>query len=248
VEEMKKALVEGEANSPIKATVESVLPGVHQQFTNIHNEIIKVKAGVDDVGMQMRQLFQDFAVDQREGMRMTLARNFMNVAVGLVSPSVGAGSPQSPSVPPPSPPTPPTTTTTTTTDDDMKVRPELKNRRRPKSATAIFEEYYGLGEYEGQPIVGGLAAMDSKYHNKWRLGDAGYQKAYSRMQQIVKAVDTEINQGKTQEAVLAEYDALFVGHEQKGLEFLRKLVSHVLPLRGRKGGTVGTNSVPTSMV
>jgi hypothetical protein len=41
MEEMKKALVEGEANSPIKATAKSVLPGVHQQFTNLHNEIIK---------------------------------------------------------------------------------------------------------------------------------------------------------------------------------------------------------------
>jgi hypothetical protein len=248
VEEMKKALVEGEANSPMKATVESVLPGVHQQFSNLHTEIIKVKAGIDDVGIQMRQLFNEFAHEHREGIRITLARDLMNVAVGLVSPSTVAGSPQAPSVLPPLPPSPPTTTDDD--DDDMKVRPELKNRRHPKSATAIFEEYYGLGEYKGEPIDGGLAAMDSKYQNKWRLGDAGYQKAYSRMQQIVKAVTIEIEKGRTQESVLAEFDGLFAGNESKGLEFLRKQVCHILPLRGRTTGrtTVGTDGVPAGLV
>jgi hypothetical protein len=245
VEEMKKALVEGETNSPMKATVESVLPGVHQQFSNLHTEIIKVKAGIDDVGMQMRQLFNDFAVEHREGICTTLARNLMNVAVGLVSPSTVAASPHSPSVLPPLPPTPPTTNDV---DDDMKVRPELKNRSHPKSATAIFEEYYGLGEYQGEPIDGGLAAMDSKYQNKWRLGDAGYQKAYSRMQQIVKAVTIEMGKGRTQESVLAEFDGLLAGNESKGLEFLRKQVCHILPLRGRKNGAVGDDDVPTGLV
>lgn len=42
MEEMKNALQEGEANDPTKATVESVLPGVHQQFVNLHHEMNRV--------------------------------------------------------------------------------------------------------------------------------------------------------------------------------------------------------------
>jgi hypothetical protein len=45
------------------------------------------------------------------------------------------------------------------------------------------------------------------------------------------AVAIEIDKGRTQEAVLAEFNVLFVGDDYKGLEFLRKLVSHMLLLR-----------------
>jgi hypothetical protein len=174
---------------------------------------------------------------------MTLARNFMNVAVGLVGEQASPSSSGSPNV---SVPPPTTTTTNTTEDEEMIVRPELKNRIRPKSATAVYHEYHGLGDYEGQPIVGGLAAMDTKYKNKWRLGGSGYQKAYSRIQQIAKAVTIEVEQnGKDQEAVLVELDAKFAGNEHKGLEYLRQLVAPILPLRSRNSATVGHNSGST---
>jgi hypothetical protein len=45
---MKKALVEAEENDPTKASVESVLPGVHQQFTNLHHEIKRMRLGMDE--------------------------------------------------------------------------------------------------------------------------------------------------------------------------------------------------------
>jgi hypothetical protein len=245
MKEMKTALVEGEENSPMKATVESVLPGVHQQFSNLHHEINRVRSGITDMSDHIRQLFHDFSCEQRQEVRMTLARNFMNVAVGLVGEQASPSTSGSPNVSVPPPTT--TTTTNTTEDEEMIVRPELKNRSRPKSATAVYHEYHGLGDYEGQPIVGGLAAMDTKYKNKWRLGDSGYQKAYSRIQQIAKAVTIEVEQnGKDQEAVLVELDAKFAGNEHKGLEYLRQLVAPILPLRSRgNSATVGHNSGST---
>jgi Centromere DNA-binding protein complex CBF3 subunit, domain 2 len=48
VEVMREALVTAEAENPIKATVESVLPGVQQQITNMHNDIIKVRRLMDE--------------------------------------------------------------------------------------------------------------------------------------------------------------------------------------------------------
>jgi hypothetical protein len=40
---MYDALKVAEEENPIKATVESVLPGVHLQFSNLHREVVQVK-------------------------------------------------------------------------------------------------------------------------------------------------------------------------------------------------------------
>ena len=49
MEDMRKALQEGEENNPRKTTVESVLPGVLQSFTNLHHEIDRVRVGIDEL-------------------------------------------------------------------------------------------------------------------------------------------------------------------------------------------------------
>ena len=49
MEDMRMALQEGEENNPRKATVESVLPGVLQAFTNLHHEIDRVRVGIDEL-------------------------------------------------------------------------------------------------------------------------------------------------------------------------------------------------------
>ena len=92
------------------------------------------------------------------------------------------------------------------------------------------------GEYDGVPIVGGLAEMDRRYKRKWRSGDIGYQRAFSRLQQICKAVEIEVGKGKSLEAVLDDLDELFVEKECKGLEKMRELVSGILPKKSRAAG------------
>jgi Transcriptional activator of glycolytic enzymes len=249
------ALAVGDENNPTKASVESVLPGVHQQFTNLHHEINRVKVGVDDLGtrlegmtLETRGLLENFGREFTDGIRRTLVRNFVNVAVGLVGETATAtrGTPRSPapSVQSPLRHAESSAMEEENDDDEMPLRPELKNRYRPSSATSIYQEYYGLGEFENVPIAGGLAGMESKYRNKWRLGDPGYQKAYSQMQQISKAVKNEMATGRTEEEVLEEFDALFAGNEKKGLEYMRKLVVHVVPLRVRKHGAVDPTAGP----
>jgi hypothetical protein len=48
MEEMKKAMQEVEGNDPTKATIDTVLPGVHKQFSNLHNEITRVRVALED--------------------------------------------------------------------------------------------------------------------------------------------------------------------------------------------------------
>jgi hypothetical protein len=46
---MRAVLMQGEENNPAKATVESVLPGVHQQFTNLYNEVNRVRLAIAEL-------------------------------------------------------------------------------------------------------------------------------------------------------------------------------------------------------
>jgi hypothetical protein len=47
--QMEKALQDGEENSPMKATVDSVLQGVDTQFTNLHHEIKRMQDGLQEL-------------------------------------------------------------------------------------------------------------------------------------------------------------------------------------------------------
>lgn len=254
METMRGALVKGDEENPRKATVESVLPGVHQQFTNLYHEISRVRNAVDDLKTiattaldedKMRELLDSHS----HSMKMVLASQFVTVGLGLATqgspqrqtlPSKAPGSPMSPaSVPSPSRPT---TITHTNDDDDCPIlRLELKCRNQPKSCTAIYHEFHGIGEFEGIPIDGGLAAMDGRYKTKWRSGDKAYQKAFSRMQQISKAVSVEMEKGRTMLEVLLEFDELFVTNQCKGLEHMRLLLDYIIPKRERRRKSVGRN-------
>lgn len=44
---MRTALWVGDDENPLKATIESVLPGVHEQFVNLHHEIGRVQSSVE---------------------------------------------------------------------------------------------------------------------------------------------------------------------------------------------------------
>jgi hypothetical protein len=94
----------------------------------------------------------------------------------------------------------------------------LRSRFDARSATMVYDEYNGEGDFIGKPIVGGLKGLDEKYNTKWRRGDAAYQKAYSRIKQVVSCVETRMKeQNRTKEEVLEELDELFAEKECRNL-------------------------------
>jgi hypothetical protein len=193
----------------------------------------------------MRELFEFYTENQTRSMNMTLANELAKVAIGLVTkahththppafrPQHEVPSPSASTTPPESPPA---------LDDEFVLRPELANRFNPKGATSIYHEFYGLGEFEDVPVKGGLKALDEKFGTKWRSGESGYQKAYSRMQQIVKAVDLEVGKGKEIVDVFQEFDHLFVEKECKGLQHMREALVAFLPPKPRTKSTIGRTS------
>ena len=99
-----------------------------------------------------------------------------------------------------------------------------------------------MGEFEDVPVKGGLKPLDEKFGTKWRSGESGYQQAYSQMQQIVKAVDLEVEKGKEIVDVLQEFDHLFVEKECKGLQHMREALVAFLPPKPRTKSTIGWTS------
>lgn len=137
----------------------------------------------------------------------------------------------------PSPPSPSASVVATEEDEFHRVlRHPLKSRHEPRSATAVYDEYYGQGSFVGMPIEGGLKGLDDKYKRKWRQGDQAYQKAFSRIQQVVSCVDRRMKEeSKEKEDVLSELDELFVAKKSRTLV---KMVGELqktgwLPKRGR---------------
>ena len=136
-----------------------------------------------------------------------------------------------------SPPSPSASVVATEEDEFQRVlRHPLKSRHEPRSATAVYEEYYGQGSFVGMPIEGGLKGLEDKYKTKWRQGDKAYQKAFSRIQQVFSCVDRRMKEeSKEKEAVLLELDELF---DAKKSRTLTKMVEELqktgwLPKRGR---------------
>jgi hypothetical protein len=162
----------------------------------------------------MNVLLEDFGSQQR----MELANQFFNVGVGLATTRRPGRSSTSPMMAAaevatnPSPPSPSASVVATEEDEFLKVlRHPLKSRHEPRSATAVYHEYYGEGDFTGRPIDGGLKALEDKYKSKWRTGDHAYQRAFSRIQQVVSSVDRRMKeQSMDKDAVLEELDQLFV--------------------------------------
>ena len=193
----------------------------------------------------MRELLAEASTSQVSAMKLSIGRQLVTAGLGLAAETTEEAHIMTNSNPPrtqnkttnPNPPV--ESPHREEVEDGMVLRPNISNRYNPRSFRSVYEEFHGIGEYDGVPIVGGLAEMDRRYKRKWRSGDIGYQRAFSRLQQICKAVEIEVGKGKSLEAVLDDLDELFVEKECKGLEKMRELVSGILPKKNRKGRAAG---------
>ncbi len=198
--------------SPLDATLESVMPGVHQRFVAMDGTVKtldrKIVAGFDKLDTKVDGLadhFTDLQADNRER-DAKLADSLWALAERLGTP---AGSPplfsaptrrqqvQSPSRGGDNQPSPPS-----------PADAARGHRMVPKhhSIQSLWNEWYGLEDCVDKPVVGGIAAMERLHKSKWRKHFSPSEKKYfSRSQIVIRSINIacEASDASLEETIVA---------------------------------------------
>jgi hypothetical protein len=105
-------------------------------------------------------------------------------------------------------------------DDNVKMDYSslLFQTRKPECVTEVYNEYKGIGNYDGYPIIGGgLEAVEKKTNQKWRKNFASADlQHFSWVVQLVQAVECAVASGDLLDQVLNNYEEVFK-HTKKSM-------------------------------
>jgi hypothetical protein len=195
------------------------------QFSNL-----VLAASPDGIEQGMRALLGEYSQTQVDSMCNMMAQQYANLAVGFAAQGRQRGVAKKAATPVVAPPPPPPETQDKVDESDefsdefsRVFHHNITNARSPQSVSSIHQEYYGEGRFKDIPVVGGLKGLEDKYGTKWRVGGA-FQKAFNRLQLIVKCVDSQIQSGKAKEVVLTEMDKLFDEKNCRTLQSFRNVL------------------------
>jgi hypothetical protein len=63
------------------------------------------------------------------------------------------------------------------------------------SMNEMFNEFYGLGMFEGKPVPGGFAKLEEVFKTKWRQGfSRGQKKEWSRLTMTIRGINKHIDE------------------------------------------------------
>jgi len=83
----------------------------------------------------------------------------------------------------------------------------------PESATQIYQQYYGIDSFAGQPIDGGFAKLEEEGGN-WKATYMNAQRQrFSKWKRIVKAIDDRIKGGESAESSLEFFDSIWSSND-----------------------------------
>jgi hypothetical protein len=76
------------------------------------------------------------------------------------------------------------------------------------SIQSLFDEWYGLGDFLDKPVVGGIAALETRYKSKWHNHfSASEKKHLSRSQMVIRAILTTVeNTKETLDTVMDSFE------------------------------------------
>ena len=75
----------------------------------------------------------------------------------------------------------------------------------------IYDEWKGLGRFVGQPMEGGIEALEQSTKKRWRKRYKGAdQKHFSRVVQLMSAIEGGTTNGRSLQEVIDELEGLFV--------------------------------------
>jgi hypothetical protein len=203
-----------DARNPAEASVESVLPGVHDRLAALQSSVNGTKTTVMDRLTNLCSDLMNHVQELNNHSRLELASQFAAVAANLVK------------------------QTYTVTDGTIhQVRKELlaaqvgdneggteddqneefkravghrMTRGNPSSITRLYYEFYGMEYYSGVPIQGGVAAAEAKFRTRWRQDYKAAEITHlNRVTRIAKAVNMVVEEGRPIKTVLEDFDNVF---------------------------------------
>ena len=91
----------------------------------------------------------------------------------------------------------------------------------------LFDEFHGLGRFEGKPIPGGFAKLEEVFKTKWRQGfSRGQKKEWSRLTMTIRGINAHIDElGGDRQRALDNLDL----HIQDGDPHVRKGCTYKRP-------------------
>lgn len=203
VETMRKALAE--VSDPNEASIERAMPGVNRRFDSLSQ-----KMGNNDIAMKEGFEMLAAKIDQGGGsvQPADLSALFLEMALKVagkkggemvdVNALIGGVEKKS------------------TTDEEGGFTPleratgYMFRHRKPKSITDVYNEYHGLEEFHEVPINGGVFEAEFLFGKEWQRHFSGAdQKHFSRVKQLVSAIDAQVRTGKALIVVLGEFDGWF---------------------------------------
>lgn len=201
-----------EAESPLNATVEQVLPGVREEIRAIRGEMTK---GFETVNANVKNEFESLNHDMSDMKRVT---NAFRAACVAFSSSENAPS-QNLRFASLTEIAPPTIATDTVVDTQHAVFPSqcIIPFQLHESLVSMWDEWHGSGTFQGHPVAGGLNQLEESNGPAWRSHFAPSEKtAFSRMKAIMKGVANYANsKGVAAGVALSELDEIFKSSEVK---------------------------------
>ena len=183
--------------SPLDSNLEVVLPGVHRRLDTIQGQVDTVyeivKEGFSSMKSMIRtEIKASLGPAVRECIREVMTDIVQNMASGIQNGAMLATTGMEVNA------NFQTTNTTIAPLQNNFARPansapigtghKLASRRAP-SVAAMYKEWYGLEEFEGVPIEGGIDALEKQWGTKWRSGYTGaMQKRFSKRKMIITAI------------------------------------------------------------
>jgi hypothetical protein len=236
VEKMRAELASSDTGI-LDHSVESVLPGVHEYLTSLHTEVrasradismlaekvescsdSKIRESVKEVVQQcLGPALAPFSALSNSlnlmaaSLRSSLQFRTVSTATSAIDPLVQDESSSLQASP------------MDEDDDDASPPPGLAIRppsvedgigRHPKptyiSIHELYEEFYGLGKFEGKPVAGGFAKLDELFKTKWRQHFSKSQKKeWSRLTMTVRGINVHIEELGKIELALNNLDLVF---------------------------------------
>jgi hypothetical protein len=228
------------ACNPAEASIEAVLPGVHDRLAALQNAVEGTRTTLTERLTSLSTDLRSHVNEMTTSTRLELATNFATMAASLVE---GAGKQAEKQAEKQAVAVPISTTERVGCTSDFDRVQGHRMSRQPVSIKRLYHEYYGLEYYCNVPIEGGIAAAERLFKNSWRKNYIGGEVQHvSRVQRIIKAVDDMVEGGAELWKVLDIFEDMFRAESNSLSRMINTLKAKGLITSSRSTRVAGSSS------